>query len=186
MAACSAAFNGPGDRSTASTSPTADVLTTSSSVPSDTTSSTIADTSTTTATIATLDTGDVVGFEVINLTVGGEALLVAVADTALKRGQGLMLVEDLGDLDGMVFVFPTDVINRFWMKDTPLPLDIAFFSADGTLVDLFEMVPCETDSCPRYQPAGAYRYAIERPAGSMVGVLTPSDLLDVSGLGGES
>lgn len=137
---------------------------------------------TTTVTIASLDTGDIVGFEVINLDLGEEPLLVAVADTALKRGQGLMFVEDFGDLDGMVFVFDTDVTNRFWMKDTPVPLDIAFFSAEGLLVDLFEMTPCLTETCPRYQPAGVYRYAVERPAGTMVGVLTPSVVLDVAAL----
>lgn len=147
---------------------------------------TTVETTTTTATVATLDTGDIVGFEVINLTVGGESFLVAVADTALKRGQGLMFVEDFGDLDGMVFVFDRDVTNRFWMKDTLVPLDIAFFSAEGILVDVFEMVPCETTSCPRYQPAGVYRYALERPAGTMVGAITPSDQLDVERFAADS
>lgn len=94
-----------------------------------------------------------------------------------------MFVEDFGDLDGMVFIFDRDVTNRFWMRDTPVPLDIAFFSAEGTLVDLFDMVPCQTSSCPRYQPAGIYRYAIERPAGTMVGVLTSATVLDVAPLG---
>lgn len=146
------------------------------------TTATTTTTSTTSTTVAPLDTGDIVGFDVREVTVADETLLLAVADTAVQRGLGLMFVEDFGDLDGMVFVFDRDVTNRFWMKDTLVPLDIAFFSAEGTLVDLFEMVPCETDPCPRYQPAGIYRYAIERPSGSMVGVLSPAVVLDVEPL----
>ena len=90
-----------------------------------------------------------------------------------------MFVEDFGDVDGMIFVFDRDVNNRFFMRDTLVPLDIAFYSAEGVLVDLFRMEPCEAEPCPRYQPAGVYRYALERPAGTLVGVVSASDVLDV-------
>ena len=53
------------------------------------------------------------------------------------------------------------------MKDTLLPLDIAFFTAEGAFVDGFTMEPCTTASCPSYQPSGAYRYALEVPSGDM-------------------
>ncbi len=97
----------------------------------------------------------------------GVAYSVAVADTGELRRQGLMGVTDLGSLDGMLFVFGSDTTGGFWMKDTLLPLDIAFFAADGSFVDGFVMEPCTTPSCPSYRPSGAYRYAVEMPAGNM-------------------
>jgi uncharacterized membrane protein (UPF0127 family) len=67
---------------------------------------------------------------------------------------------------GMVFLFPADVREGFWMKDTLVPLSIAFVAADGTVVGIREMAPCRADPCPSYEPAGAYRYAVELPAGA--------------------
>ena len=78
-----------------------------------------------------------------------------------------MNLESRGDLDGMLFVFEQDTSGGFWMKNTLIPLDIAFFAVDGTFVDGFEMQPCTTDECPTYTPSGAYRYALELPLGAM-------------------
>ncbi len=106
-------------------------------------------------------------FPTTSITIGESELLVAVADTGATRRQGLMNVADLLDLDGMLFVFAQDTDGGFWMKDTLLPLDIAFFAADGTYVDGFAMEPCTTVDCPTYRPTGRYRYAVEVPAGEM-------------------
>jgi uncharacterized membrane protein (UPF0127 family) len=114
------------------------------------------------------------------VVVGGRAWAVALADEAPTRAQGLMGVVDLGGLRGMLFVFPEDTAAGFWMKDTVLALDIVFFAADGSLVDLVEMSPCLADPCPVYESAGSYRYALEVPAGGFDEV---TDLrLDVSSL----
>lgn len=94
-------------------------------------------------------------------------LVVAVADTAELRRQGLMYVDDLLDLDGMLFVFAENGTRRFWMKNTLVALDIAFFDEDGGFVDGFVMEPCEVSPCPTYEPAGQYRYALEMVAGTM-------------------
>jgi len=110
------------------------------------------------------------GFPTQEVAVGGETWAVAVADDAAERTRGLMGVSDLGGLRGMLFVFPGDASAAFWMKDTLLALDVAFFAADGSLVDLLEMVPCEADPCPVYQPAGVYRYALEVPLGGFAAV----------------
>lgn len=113
---------------------------------------------------------------------GAEAWPVALADDPAGRARGLMGVVDLGGLRGMLFVFPADGRAAFWMKDTALALDVAFFAADGSLVDLLEMTPCPADPCPVYEPGGPYRYALEVPAGAFAGV---ADLrLDVSSLPG--
>ncbi len=97
----------------------------------------------------------------------GVELLVAVADTSERRRQGLMNIEDLGGLDGMLFVFDRDGTGGFWMKDTLIPLDIAFFDAGGEFVDGFVMEPCTVAACPTYRPSGTYRFALEMPAGQM-------------------
>jgi uncharacterized membrane protein (UPF0127 family) len=68
------------------------------------------------------------------------------------------------------------------MKGTPLALDIAFFAADGSLVDLLSMVPCPGEDCPIYQAAGPYRYALEVPAGGFAGLVGLR--LDPASLGG--
>lgn len=98
---------------------------------------------------------------------------MAVADTAGLRAQGLMGVTDLGERDGMLFVWDEDVSSGFWMKNTLIPLDIAFFRADGVLVDLLSMVPCVTDPCQVYQPSGSYRYALETEVGRWEGIDQP-------------
>ncbi len=90
-------------------------------------------------------------------------LAVAVADAPSERSQGLMNVADLGDLDGMLFVWEQPTAQTFWMKDTLLPLDIAFFDATGSYVDSFSMEPCVAEPCDSYQPAGSYTHAIEVP-----------------------
>ncbi len=110
------------------------------------------------------------GFPTEEVVVGSERWEVAVADDAAERARGLMGVADLGGLRGMLFLFPADGIAAFWMKDTVLALDAAFFAADGSLVDLLEMTPCEADPCPVYQPSGPYRYVLEVPAGGLSGV----------------
>jgi uncharacterized membrane protein (UPF0127 family) len=95
---------------------------------------------------------------------------VAVADTPVLRFQGLRGIADLGGLDGMLFSFPEDATAAFTMRGTLIPLDIAFFAADGTPVDRLEMVPCNADPCPSYRAAGPYRYALETPAGGFTGI----------------
>ncbi|HEX6425396.1 MAG TPA: DUF192 domain-containing protein [Acidimicrobiales bacterium] len=93
-------------------------------------------------------------------TVSGCCLLVA--DTVEQRQRGLMEVTDLGGYDGMVFVWDTDVESGFWMRNTPTPLSIAWFDADGDFVSDTDMEPCpDRDDCPMYPPAGPYRFAIE-------------------------
>jgi uncharacterized protein len=67
---------------------------------------------------------------------------------------------------GMAFLFPTDTTAPFWMKDTLVPLQIAFVAADGRVVSLFEMTPCRADPCTVYTPGAAYRYAVELPSGA--------------------
>jgi len=61
----------------------------------------------------------------------------------------------------MLFMFPADSDGPFWMKDTLLPLSIAFIDASGRVVRVMDMDPCQTDPCPLYSPGAVYRTALE-------------------------
>jgi uncharacterized protein len=91
--------------------------------------------------------------------------LEVAADPA-ARARGLMGRRRVPLGTGMVFLYPTDVTEAYWMKDTLVPLSIAFVAADGRVVSVAEMAPCPADPCPSYAPAGPYRYAVELAAGA--------------------
>jgi uncharacterized protein len=82
------------------------------------------------------------------------------------RARGLMGRRSVPPGSGMVFLYPGDVRESFWMKHTLVPLSIAFVAADGRVVSVAEMAPCTADPCPTYAPAGPYRYAVELAAGA--------------------
>jgi uncharacterized membrane protein (UPF0127 family) len=95
-------------------------------------------------------------------------LCLLSAATQEQRARGLMEVtdEDLGGYDGMLFEYPDPVDGEFWMKNTPLPLSIAYFDAQGRLVSTSDMEPCGNDpTCPTYPAADSFEYAIEVPQG---------------------
>lgn len=147
------------------------VTTTAVPVTSTTTTTTIPPTTTTTTapptTTTTLDQGDLTNWEMKKVVVDGVELMVAVADDPDEQARGLMGVDDLGSLAGMLFVYESDTQGGFWMKDTIIPLDIAFFAADGSLVNLQTMEPCPADPCPLYYPGASYRWALETPSGNL-------------------
>jgi uncharacterized protein len=91
--------------------------------------------------------------------------LEVAADEA-ARERGLSNRGELPSGTGMAFLFPGDTTVAFWMKDTLVPLQIAFVAADGRVVGLFEMSPCRAGPCPTYAPARPYRYAVELPSGA--------------------
>ena len=141
---------------------------------------TLVTTTTTTATTTTedrFDTGDLGPVEVSTVTVDGGALDVAVASTPESRSQGLRAVDDLGDLDGMLFTWDGDIVtSRFNMRGTLISLDVFFFDARGRFVDGFTMTPCENAPCPSYAASAPYAYALEVPAGTLLDVEAGSSL----------
>ena len=103
----------------------------------------------------------------ITLTDGEEQvpMPVWVADTPALRQRGLMGRESLPPGAGMVFVFEADSSGGFWMKDTLIPLSIAFIDSSGEIVDMLDMEPCTADPCPVYTPDAIYLYALEANLG---------------------
>ena len=79
-------------------------------------------------------------------------LIVQVADTERKREKGLMFVGKLPENEGMLFVFTEKIYGGFWMKNTLIPLSIAFLDSDGEILKILHMEPCKEDICPTYDP----------------------------------
>jgi uncharacterized protein len=88
-------------------------------------------------------------------------LTVQIADTPKKREKGLMFVEKLPENEGMLFVYPVKTYGGFWMKNTFIPLSIAFLNLDGKILRILDMEPCYEDECPTYDPELSYYYALE-------------------------
>jgi len=95
----------------------------------------------------------------------GTALHVRVSDSDAERAQGLMGVNDLPSDEGMAFVWEEPVESTFWMKDTPIPLSIAFVGADDRIVTIAEMTPCRSEPCPTYAASAPFVLAIEANRG---------------------
>jgi uncharacterized protein len=94
---------------------------------------------------------------------GEDSLLVdvEVAETDEQRQYGLMNRESLPEDQGMMFMFLRETKGPFWMKNTLIPLSIAFFAMDGEILKILDMEPCEADPCPLYDPGVAYWGALE-------------------------
>ena len=83
------------------------------------------------------------GLAIIPLTVtsGSETIgfRVEVADTPQAQGRGLMFRTELGDFEGMIFPYDGTRAQSFWMKNTPLPLDIIYVGPDGRISNIAAM-----------------------------------------------
>ncbi len=108
---------------------------------------------------ATLQTST--GLSRVVFTGGGEtrgALEVEVARSGQEKARGLMERRELGSDRGMIFIWDKPTRGSFWMKNTYIPLSIAFVSADGVIVDIQDMQPL---SQQQHVPAKPYVWAIE-------------------------
>jgi uncharacterized membrane protein (UPF0127 family) len=88
-------------------------------------------------------------------------LRVSIAESPAAQERGLMGIHAMSDGAGMVFLMPAPSRRAFWMKDTLIPLDVAFWDAGGAVVDVIQMRPCRADPCPVYTPRADYTAAAE-------------------------
>lgn len=104
-------------------------------------------------------------------------LNVEVADSPDLRSEGLMNRESLAEDAGMLFIWPEDSASGFWMKDTLIPLSVAFVGEDGTILHIADMEPLDETLHRSPEP---FRYAVEVNQGwfeeNGIGV---GDVLDV-------
>ena len=93
---------------------------------------------------------------------------VELAKTKEETSKGLMNREFLNKDSGMIFIFPTESIHSFWMKNTLIPLDIIYISKDLKVVEIIENVePCTKDPCDIYRPNENSLYVLELNAGTV-------------------
>ena len=96
--------------------------------------------------------------EKITLSINGRPLYVEVTRTESQRRKGLMNRDSLVWNEGMLFVFEEERLLSFWMKNTKIPLSIAFIDKDGKVTDIFDMEPYSLKSITS---TGMCRFAIE-------------------------
>jgi len=89
------------------------------------------------------------------------AVEVEIAETEEARRTGLMHRTKLDASSGMVFLFDQPTRAGFWMKDTLIPLTIAFWDDQGHVIGVYDMDPCPADPCRLYGPGFPYVGAVE-------------------------
>ncbi|HKW37628.1 MAG TPA: DUF192 domain-containing protein [Burkholderiales bacterium] len=98
----------------------------------------------------------------LELSAGIHLIHAEIANTFESRAQGLMFRKYLGPNEGMLFVFPQVETPCMWMKNTLIPLSVAFLDAQGRIVSISEMQPqTETSHCA----AGPSKFALEMAGG---------------------
>ena len=120
----------------------------------------------------------------IDLLVNDCNIYAEVANTPVGRAQGLMHRDNLGPDCGMLFVFPDLLHRSFWMKETHMPLSIAYLSEQGVILNIADMEPHNLEGV---KSKGAASYALEMTRGwfDQNGILTgdkvkglPTDLVE--------
>jgi len=101
-------------------------------------------------------------FPVIRLQVGMHVVQAEIGATPDQRSRGLMFRKTLGPNQGMAFVFDDTAIHCMWMKNTLIPLSVAFIADNGTIINIEDMKAQTEDSHCAARPA---RYALEMNLG---------------------
>lgn len=116
----------------------------------------------------------------VPLEVGSHTFHVEIADEPEERATGLMNRDTLAEDGGMLFVFPDAAPRSFWMKNTRIPLSIAYINARGEILEIRDMEPLSLDPVPSRYPA---RYALEVNRGRFDELgITPGASVDVESL----
>lgn len=97
----------------------------------------------------------------MTLTAGGQTIKAEVAATDAHREKGLMFRTQMGKNEGMLFVFPQLGYHAMWMRNTLIPLSVAYMDEGGKILSIHEMQP-QNDTA--HQAAGPARYALEMNA----------------------
>ena len=100
---------------------------------------------------------------VVSTTTGDRSFTIEIADDASERARGLMFRETMAGDHGMLFVFGQTGPVAFWMKDTPMPLDLVFIGEDGRIRDIR---PGESFSTASISPAEPVRFVLELKRGT--------------------
>ncbi|MGB9371971.1 MAG: DUF192 domain-containing protein [Halobacteriota archaeon] len=100
------------------------------------------------------------------VTMGSSTVYAEAADAPAKREMGLMNRTYLNEDAGMLFIFPTQQQQSFWMKNMRIPLDIVFITADNHVLEIYPSVPpCTSDPCTLYTSSAPIKHALEVNSG---------------------
>lgn len=102
--------------------------------------------------------------EPTRIAIDGHQFTVEIADTPAAIRRGLMFRDHLEPRHGMLFVFENDAPRSFWMRDTSIPLSIAFIRNDGVITEIYDMQPYSLESVVSLAPV---RYALEVNQGEL-------------------
>lgn len=100
--------------------------------------------------------------EQVPIRVAGIEIMVEIADDEGERAKGLMFRESLPEDEGMLFVYESERPLGFWMRNTLIPLDVAYVDSQGRIVDIQTMEP--RDETTHWSASDA-QYALEMNAG---------------------
>jgi uncharacterized membrane protein (UPF0127 family) len=109
--------------------------------------------------------------KISTVKIGDQVFQAEIADTNELRQRGLMFRENLAKNSGMIFIFDHIGKHSFWMKNTLIPLDLIWISADKKVVDVQTLQPCTKDPCQSYIPKNDAKYVLEVGAGIFRGIL---------------
>jgi len=97
----------------------------------------------------------------------GKTFYVELAENDEQQARGLMFREQMAPDRGMFFIFRSEYMQAFWMKNTLIPLDMLYFDKKFRLVSMQTSVPpCKADPCPSYPSSGPAQYVLELNAGT--------------------
>lgn len=117
------------------------------------------------------------GLRTVTLRSGSVEVLAELAMTDAEMQKGLMYRKELADGRGMLFVYKEDRKLSFWMKNTLIPLSIAYIGSDGVIKDIRDMEPLSLASV---ESSRYVRYALEAPLGFYARAgLEPGDRFDI-------
>lgn len=118
------------------------------------------------------------------LTVGSKSVTAEVADDNKERMTGLMFRKELKPDSGMLFVMPRPDKASFWMRNTVIPLSIAYISPDGQIMEIHEMKALDETPVPSHFANIAYALEMEKGWFSKSGVLQGDLIRGLPPLGG--
>ena len=112
------------------------------------------------------------------LTVGGHRITIELARRPAEQHRGLMFRKSLPADHGMLFVFSSEEVQTFWMRNTVIPLSIAYADANGRIVRIADMEPLDEHPISSFLPA---RYALEMNRGWFAanGVVAGDEITDI-------
>lgn len=99
----------------------------------------------------------------IPLMIGGQTLVSEVADEDPERQKGMMFRREMAEGTGMLFVFDAPQPAAFWMKNTLVPLSVAYVNSAGMILEIHDLQP--QDERPVRSQFATIAYALEVPQG---------------------